>query len=189
MVRWALISGESGVENADLALSVVARLESARVRTAGFVQHKWRNESGEKRYELVRLHHDEKTILAVDGVAAKGPNEEFFCSMAFHNEGFDAALRWIREDLAGADLVLLDGISKLEVSGKGHSATLEHALRHSDALVLICVRASQLSYVMERFALSDEGLVAALELPADESALDGFVGDLRASCHGQRANR
>ena len=187
MARWALISGESGVENAACAMEVLGRLKGDGIRIAGFVQRKSRNERGEKRYHLERLSTGERAILAVDGVAAKGPSEEFFCSMAFHNDAFDAANRWVKEDAAGADLLLLDGISKLEVSGKGHCATLEKALRLRKPVILICVRASQLSYVIERFALHDDKMVAALELPADQSAFDAFVGDLREGCRARRA--
>ena len=173
------------MDNAALALSIVERLTAAGLRVAGFVQHKSRNERGEKRYELVRLHSKDRAVLAVDGVAAKGPTEEFFCSMAFHNDGFDAARLWVEEDAGGADLLLLDGISKLEVSGKGHCATLEAALR-GEAAVLICVRASQLSYVFERFGLDDAQMFAALELPANDGAVEKFVQDVGEACLGQR---
>jgi nucleoside-triphosphatase THEP1 len=188
MARWALISGESGVENAACALKALQRLRAKGVRIAGFVQHKTRNERGEKRYHLERLLTGERAILAVDGVAAKGPTEEFFCSMAFHNDAFDAARRWVEEDAAGADLLLLDGISKLEVSGKGHCATLEHALRLDEPVVFMCVRASQLSYVIERFALADADMVAALEPPADDAAFDAFVCDVKEGCLAHRAD-
>jgi nucleoside-triphosphatase THEP1 len=189
MARWALISGESGEENAAFAMEVIERLKMDGIRIAGFVQHKSRNERGEKRYHLERLLTGEQAILAVDGVAAKGPSQEFFCSMAFHNDAFNAANRWVKEDAAGAGLLLLDGISKLEVSGKGHSATLERALRLRRPVVLICVRASQLSYVIERFALPDDKMVAALELPADESAFEAFVGELREGCRARGPKR
>jgi len=189
MSRWALISAESGTESATLALSVVGRLEASGVRTAGFVQRKSRNERGEKRYDLERLHRPDRAVLAIDGVAAKGPNEEFFCSMAVHNDGFAAAGRWLEEDAAGADVLLIDEISKLETAGRGHSATFQRARQRDEALVLFCVRASELFYVLERFALPEEAMVAAIELPADDVVVDGFVDALKGSCHALRAIR
>lgn len=179
----------ASTQSASLALSVIGRLDSSGVRTAGFVQRKSRNERGEKRYDLERLHSPDRAVLAIDGVAAKGPNEEFFCSMAVHNDGFVAAGRWIEEDAAGADVLLIDEISKLETAGKGHAATFQRVLQRDDALVLFCVRASELFYVLERFALPDETMVAAIELPATDEVVGGFVDALEKSCHAQRANR
>jgi nucleoside-triphosphatase THEP1 len=182
MARWALISGGNGTENAACALKVVARLATRGIRAAGFVQRKHVDEEGRKRYELVRLGGGESVVLAVDGVAAKGPTEEFFCSMAFHQEGFDAARRWLEEDAPTSDLLVLDGISKLEVSGKGHCATLEAALCSTGKVVLLCARAHQLVYVVERFGLEEADMVAALELPADDTAFDTFLRHVGEGC-------
>jgi nucleoside-triphosphatase THEP1 len=184
---WALVSAESNAESSALALSVVERLEAVGIRTAGFTQQKLMNENGQKRYELVRLHSEERSLLAVDSAVAKETNEELFCSMVFHNDSFAAAQRWMEEDGRDAELLLFCGIGKLEAFDKGHSKLLERALeRHT--LILLCVKASQLSYVMERFALPEDNMVGALELPASSNALDEFVKNLKESCYAQRKN-
>jgi len=175
-------------ESTACALSVVAHLKAAGICTAGFFQHKSTNAHGQKRYELVRLHGDERALLAVEGLAAKKENEEPFCSIVFHNDSFATACRWVEEDAHTAELLLVGGIGKLEVFDKGHSKLLEHLLKKDAALLLLCVRASQLSYVMERFVLPEDRLVDALELPASPQAVEGFVESLKASCHARRAD-
>lgn len=182
MARWAIISGSHGAENVACARALLERLRCSGIRIAGILQHKSRNERGDKRYEVIRICDGERAILAVDGVAARGPAEESFCSMAFHNDAFDAARRWVEEDVVGADLLILDGISKLEVSGKGHSATVERALRREDVIVLLSVRASELSYVVERFALVEDDMVAAIELPAGPEAFGAFATAIEQAC-------
>jgi nucleoside-triphosphatase THEP1 len=185
--RWALVSAERMEESTACALSVVARLEAAGIRTAGFAQHKDADAHGQKRYEVVRLHSQERALLAVDGTAAKGENEESFCSIVFHNDSFATARRWAEEDKHEAELFLLGGVGKLEVFDKGHSPLLEGLLKEDGALLLLCVRASQLSYVMERFVFPEERMVDALELPAPPHAVEGFVESLKASCLARRA--
>ena len=181
MARWALISGENGVENAARAVEVAERLAAGGARVAGYVQHKGVDERGRKRFEIVRLSSGERAVLAVHGVFPRPGEGERFCSMAFRNDGFATARRWIEEDAPAADLLVLDGISKLEVMGRGHSATLGAALRREGKLVLVCARASQLFYVVERFGLAEEDLVAALELPAAVGAADSFARAVAAA--------
>jgi hypothetical protein len=41
---------------------------------------------------------------------------------------------------------------------------------------------------MERFALLEDRMVDALELPAPPNVVDGFVENLKASCYAQREN-
>jgi nucleoside-triphosphatase THEP1 len=175
MARWALISSESGEGNAAAAAEVVERLAERGIRAAGFLQRRSVDERGAKRFELERLPGKERAILAVHGIPPRGPAEERFCSMTFHRDGFDTARRWIEEDASDAALVVLSGISKLEVYGRGHSEALSAALRRDDKVILLCARASQLFHVVERFGLDEAGLVAALELPAQPGAIDAFV--------------
>ncbi|MBI5549193.1 MAG: DUF2478 domain-containing protein [Deltaproteobacteria bacterium] len=181
MARWALISGEGGSDKSACARQVADRLQAAGLRVGGYLQHKLRDEQGQKRYELGRLGAKaERVVLAVDGIAAKGPGEDFFCSMAFYESAFDAARRWVEEDARAAEVLVLDGISKLEVSGKGHCAALESALRlPEDQVVILCARASQLSCVVERFALDDSAMVAALEVPAEAAAVEELASAVR----------
>ncbi|MCL2013171.1 MAG: hypothetical protein FWG75_10355 [Cystobacterineae bacterium] len=184
--RWALVSAESNTESAALALLIVERLKAFGIRSAGFTQQKHTDEEGKKHYELVRLHSEEKSPLACEGAAAKEANEELFCSMVFHNNSFAKVQKWIEEDGGEAELLLFCGIGKLEAFDKGHCQLVERVLERQDTLILFCVRASHLSYLMERFELPEDKMVDALELPAPPEAVNAFVENLKASCYAQR---
>jgi nucleoside-triphosphatase THEP1 len=189
MARWALLSEENGEARANRALAIVEHFAAASVRVAGFVQRKRVDPQGPKRYEVVRLRDHETVALAVGGPMARGPAGENICTLAFHDGGFDAARRWLEEDAPGADVLVLDGIGKVEASGRGHAAALDAALRQPDKVVLICARASLLFSVVERFGLEEETMVAALELPADEAAMDAFVRAISEACPARPAPR
>jgi nucleoside-triphosphatase THEP1 len=177
MARWALISGEKGHNKAELTLEMVARLKAGGAKVGGFVQLRHIDAQEQKGYELLRLTTGERITLAVGGVAAKGASQEAFCTYAFRNDAFEQARRWLQADAVGCDVLVLDDISKLEVQGKGHAASLTWALAQEGKMVLICARASQLFYVVENFALADDP-VDALELPVDGAAHDRFVRSL-----------
>lgn len=179
MARWALITGEKGQRKAELALQVAGGLRSKGVRVAGVVQLGSKDPASEqKRYELQRVSNGERVFLALEGVVPKGPTEELFCSLAFRNEAFDLACRWVREDASEAEVLVIGEVSKLEIGDKGHAASLKWALGLDDSkVVLITARASQLFYVMEKFGLQDDP-VAALEMPGTDADRDALVEDL-----------
>jgi|GEM_PF-1482544 len=187
--RWAFISAERIEESTAFALSLVASLEEAGIRTAGFAQHKSTQENGPTRYEMVRLHSHERALLASNRGAATGENEASFCSLVFYNDSFATARRWVEEDAHKAELLLVGGIGKLEVFDKGHCQLLECLLKQEGALLLLCVRASQLSRLMERFAFPEEGMVEALELPASSELMEAFAERLKASCRAHRLGK
>lgn len=174
MASWALISGERQHNRADFLLDVIARLRAGGARVAGFAQQRRYDANGAKGYQLLRLATGETQTLAVGGVAARGVSQEAFCSFAFLNDAFGEARAWIEADAGSAQVLVLDDVSKLEVQGKGHAASLAWALKQAGKVVLISARASQLFYVIENFGLDDEP-VAALELPVDDAARDEFV--------------
>ncbi|MGI5865425.1 MAG: nucleoside-triphosphatase [Myxococcales bacterium] len=176
MARWAVITGEKGHRKAELGLEVAELLRSRGVRVAGIVQLGFKDPASEqKRYELQRVSNGERIALAVEGVVPKEPTEELFCTLAFRNDAFDLACRWVQEDAAEADVVVIGEVSKLEIGGKGHAASLQFALGLDDSkVVLITARASQLFYVMENFGLQDDP-VAALEMPGTNADRDALV--------------
>ena len=176
MARWALISSEKGQGRASFTLGVVAELRAAGLHVAGFVQRP-RTDGDEKGYELQRLATGERIVLAQGGVAAKGPSQESFCTYAFRNDAFELAFGWIRQDAAAAEVLVLEDVSKLEVQGKGHAASLAWALEQPGKVVLISVRASQLFYVVETFGLEGDP-VATAELPISDADRAAFVSSI-----------
>ena len=167
------------MENARCVLEVVDHLGSHGLRVAGFVQLKHVDPEGHKRYDLVRLGTDERVVLAVEAQASAPQPEESSCAMAFREEAFAAGRRWIALDAPQADLLVIDEISKLEVTGRGHAPALEAALAQGELPVLLCARSSQLVHIVERFALAEEDCLSSLELPAAPPALQEFGDTLR----------
>jgi nucleoside-triphosphatase THEP1 len=172
MVRWALIECERSKPKSEFALELSRALAGKGLRVGGFAQPERRDERGEKGYELVRLSTGEREELARGGVAAR-PGEEAVCDFAFRQGAFDLARRWIEAD-AGADVLILDGIGKLEAAGRGHAASLRRALELSPpARVVVAARPSQLFYLVERFGLEEP--IASLRLPAAEGERADFA--------------
>ena len=114
-------------------------------------------------------------ILALDR-----PGQTAFCSFLFRDDAFSTARDWLERDARTSDVVVIDEVSKLEASGKGHHDTIRHALALNDVVVVLCIRADQLFYVVERFDLEDDA-VAVMEIPADDETVASFVSDVAAS--------
>lgn len=188
MAKWALITSESGAGGSACAAGIVGRLAGRGVASAGFLQRKGVDGKGRTRFELVRLRGGESAVLAVDGVEASGPGEERHCRMAFRKDGFDAAARWLEEDAAGADVLVFDGVGKVEAAGRGHCRALRAALGLEGKVVLVFARARPLFRVVHRLGLDESEMLAALEVPADGAALDAFVESV-ASAVGGREGR
>lgn len=175
MARWALIECERSKPKSEFALELARVLAGRGLRVGGFAQPQRLDERGEKGYELVRLSTGERAVLARGGTAAQA-GEEAVCDFAFRQGVFDLARRWIEED-AGADVLILDGIGKLEAAGRGHAASLRRALELPPATrVVLATRPSQLFYVVERFGLGEP--IASLGLPAVEAERAAFAGAL-----------
>jgi nucleoside-triphosphatase THEP1 len=173
MADWALVACEQSGPKADFVEGLARGLASRGARVGGFAQPPRLDERGDKGYELVRLSTGERRVLALGAVAPHGPLEELFCEYAFLQDGFALARQWLEQD-AGADVLILDGISKLEIAGRGHARSLAFALAlPAPKLVVVAARSSQLFYVMERFNLPEP--VAYVELPAEEAERAAFA--------------
>ncbi len=182
MARWAVVTGERGHNKADFVMGVAEELRAAGVRVAGYVQRR-RHDGAEKGHDLQRLSTGERILLSQDGVAAKGISQDAFCTYAFHVDAFARAFEWLRQDAQGAQVLVLDDISKLETQGNGHAAALAWALSQHDKVVLVSARASQLFYVVENFGLDGEP-VAAAELSAEAPEPRAFARAIASSLGG-----
>jgi nucleoside-triphosphatase THEP1 len=182
MAHWALLVGPKGSGKSNSALELVARLRGAGLRAEGFVQVGWIDDLERKGYDLMRLRSGERVHLARPGSLEK-QGEESFCSFLFHQEAFAIAREWTLHDAPGADVLVVDEVSKLEAAGKGHHEAIAWALGRDDVkVVMTCVRADQLFYVMEKFKLEEEPFTM-LELPAqDEETKGAFVDAIVKVC-------
>ncbi len=175
MAHWALISGKDTDAIAAALSDVAARLSSAGVTVGGFVQARVVEESGRKHYDVVRLGTGERARISQE---RPRPAEGSSCTQDFLDEGFNAARRWAAEDAARVEVLVIDGLNKLEAGGEGHGPTLVEALRSKAKVVLLGARDRQLSALMERFVLPEASLVGSLEPPLDAGAVERFTATL-----------
>jgi len=167
-VRWALVSAPRGHLSA-LTGQVARALAKRAAAVAGFLQAR----EGEAQ-SLVRVATGERVALSRPS-STPAAGEEPFCSVVVRPDAFPLARRWLEEDGPGAAVWVLDGLSKLEASGRGHLDTVRWALAHAGGRpVVLGVRADQLFDVMGVLGLEHEPL-AALENDADPAAVERFV--------------
>lgn len=173
LVRWALVSAPRGRLSA--LTGEVARALARRGALAGFLQAR----EGEAQ-SLVRLATGERVALSRPG-STPGAGEEPFCSMVVRSGAFALARRWLEEDGPRAGVWVLDGLSKLESSGRGHLDTVRWAFAHAGPRPLVLgVRADQLFDVMGVLGLEHEPL-AALEGEATPAAVERFAAAVLAA--------
>lgn len=167
-MRYALVVAGRGGKRSRLAQDVAARLAARGLRVGGFVQRTTEGEGGAKSIDLVRVPDGRTVPLARSAPAGAGGG----CALAFDPAGFAEARRWIEVDAAASDLVVVDGIGKLELGGEGHRGAVAHALA-AGGLVLLAVRDDQLVYALEALGLGEP--VAAYAEGEGEPALAAFV--------------
>ncbi len=174
MARWAVMAGPKGSGKSTHALELTERLRARGLRVAGFVQVACDLGDDQRGYDLRRLTDAASAALARPS-GVERPGKELFCSWVFDQQAFRTANDWVQRDAVLADVVVVDEVSKLEASGKGHHDIIRWLLaRDAPQVVVLCVRSDQLFWVVEKFALED-GLVADVEVPAEEAAKAAFV--------------
>jgi len=186
VARWALIAGPKGSEKSDCALGLCEALLRAAVSVGGFIQTKHVDEEQRKHYELVRLPTFQRAHLAQDAVHPATGSDVMFCALRFDADAFRLAQDWIDEDLRRAEVVFVGEVSKVEVGSGGHFHAIASALAAPrSTLAVLCVRADQLFYVVEKFGLEDDAS-AILELPADADTRRAFYEHVVADALAQR---
>lgn len=172
---WALIAGGRNTGKSGTAAEVAAALAARGVTVGGVIQEAV-VEEGERVGYVARRVDAPGTVkmLARRGAAPEGARPgavHTVCSFVFDADAFAEVRRWLREAGERAEVVIVDEVSKLEVTGEGHHGAVQDALG-GRALVVLVVRADQLFAVVERFGLEDA--VATLET-GDGVALAEFV--------------
>lgn len=150
--RWALVVGDPRTGKTSLVRVAVEHLAAHGLRVAGVVQEAIEREGERVAYEAVRLTHGaDRVVVARRGAADAG---EPICSYAFDDAAFMEVAAWLEHDATDADVIVVDEVSKVEWRGRGHAAAIGTALR-GRAPVVLAVRASELSNVIERFGLGE----------------------------------
>jgi nucleoside-triphosphatase THEP1 len=181
-VSWALVVAGRGGKRSRVARDVALALAARGLRVGGFTQRTEEHEDGGKTFELVPAAGGAAVLLArADKRAA--PAEGGGCSVVFEPAAFEAARRWIDADAPGCDVVVLDGIGKLELAGEGHRAAITRALEAA-RLVVLAVRDDQLVYAVDALGLEEP--VAAYADGDGPASLEAFVTAVTAAARTGR---
>jgi len=177
MSRWAAVVAGKGGRRSRAAREVAEALAARGLRVGGFTQRTIEGDAGAKTIDLVRAAGGAEVPLARSVVPPPGSSG---CSIVFEAAGFEAARRWVAEDAPGSDVVVLDGIGKLELGGEGHRAAVARAL--ADARLVVLAVRDQLVYVIEALGLEEP--VAAYTDGDGPAALDAFVAEVARAARG-----
>lgn len=184
-MRYALVIGEKGRKSAAV-LQIAVDLALRGLRVAGFAQRTFEEGPGRKAIEVMRLR--DGTTLPLARTTADPGCATAVCSFAFDSASFEETGRWIEADVAEADVVVLDGVGKLELAGAGHRAAIEYALRAGPPVIL-AVREDNLVYAFEAFALEEP--LASYGTSEGAAALERFLDAVtqvaRQPCLGTQA--
>lgn len=176
-MRWALVVAARGGKRSRAAREVVAALAARGLRVGGFTQRTTEHEDGSKAFDLVRASGGDAVPLArADrrGAVAEGGG----CAVVFEPAAFELARRWVEADAPESDVLVLDGIGKLELAGEGHRAAVARALAAAP-LAVLAIRDDQLVYAVEALGLEEP--VAAYTDGEGEGALAAFAEAVAAA--------
>ena len=172
-MAYALVIAGKGGKRSLLAREVADAIAGRGLRVGGFTQRMLEPATGVKTIEIVRIRDGRSVTLARSTPDPGG--DPSACSFAFDRAALDEASRWIDADAPQADVLVLDGLGKLELGGEGHRATLDRAVA-SATVVVLAVRDDQLVYALEALGLGEP--VAAYTEGEGAAALAAFVDEV-----------
>ncbi len=174
-IAWALVIAGKGGRRSHVARDVAGALAARGVRVGGFTQRTVESDTGTKTIDLVHVPDGRTAPLARTAPSAA---EAAACTLAFDRAAFEEARRWIEADAPASDVLVLDGIGKLELGGEGNRAAVAQALA-TGRLVVLAVRDDQLVYAIEALGLDEP--VAAYTDGSGPAALERFVEEVASA--------
>jgi len=175
-MSWALVSDEHSDARARALERLAVALRARGLRVGGFVQRAERDAAGREGYTVVDVRTGQRARLGHEATRTSSEGELIVCDYAFSLGAFATARRWIDAACGEVDVWIVDGIGKMEKSGKGHAAALAAAIA-TGRPVVVGARSSQLFEIMTRLGL-DDAPIAAIEDVREERAWLGFVATL-----------
>ena len=169
-MTWALVVAGKGGRRSLAAREIADALAARGLSVGGFVQRNEEPAPGRMQITMVRLRDGRERLLARPGAAS--PADPAACSLSFEPAGFAEARAWVEEDVAAAEVLVLDALGKLELAGEGHRAALQRALG-SGRPVVLAVRDDQLAYAVDALGLDEP--VAAFADGEGEAAREAFL--------------
>jgi nucleoside-triphosphatase THEP1 len=186
-VRWTVLTRD----RAEQMLELVNVLRSRGLRVGGFVQVPSGPASSKPLgYDLYRLSHPERAPLAErivhDRRRATG---ERYCELTFHAQTLARACEWLREDVAVSDLLIVDGIGRLEERGQGLFPALAWVrMQPRPKMIVLSSRLDHVPKIAQRLALSGR-LVTELSFGSETVAPAHVVDHILHACGRIRRRR
>jgi len=186
-VRWTVLTRD----RADQMLDLVQALRKRGLRIGGFVQVPSGPASSKPLgYDLYRLSQPERVPLAERIVHdQRRPTGERYCELTFHTATLARACEWLREDVAVSDLLIVDGVGRLEERGQGLFPALAWArMQARPKMIVLSSRPNHVAHLAQRLALSDR-LVTELSFGSDTVAPAHVVDHILHACGRIRRSR
>lgn len=179
-VRWTILTRH----RADQMLGLARVLKDNGLQVGGFVQVPSGPSSDKPLgYDLYRLAKPERAPLA-DRIRhdQQHPSGEKFCDLSFHPETLARACEWLKEDVGDADVLIVDGVGRLETQGQGLFPALAW-VRSQDRpkMMILSSRPSHVPAVTKRLSLADKH-VSELSLGADTVPPASVVNHILGAC-------
>ncbi len=176
--HWAMIARGHGSASHQHMLDLVEHLQERGLRVGGFLQVPSGGGERPLGYDLFRLSRPERVLFADRFPGAQSNPDDKFCDLAFRPDSLVRAWEWLREDVADADVVIVDGVGKLEGAGRGHFPALAWARKlQGPKVVLLSVRRDQMPTVAERLNLPRHAM-AGFSIPGESPATRDIVDQL-----------
>jgi nucleoside-triphosphatase THEP1 len=172
-MTYALVIAGKGGRRSQAARNVAGAIAARGLRVGGFTQRTVESETGVKTIDLV--HVRDGRVVPLARPAPSSADAAGACSLAFDPAAFEEARRWIEEDAETTDVLVVDGIGKIELGGEGHRAAVASALA-TERLVVLAIRDDQLVYAMEALGLGEP--LASYTDGSGAAALDAFVAEV-----------
>jgi|GEM_PF-666138 len=186
-VRWTVLTRD----RAEQMLDLVQVLRDRGLRVGGFVQvPSGPSSSKPLGYDLYRLSQPERIPLA-ERIRhdQRRPTGERHCELTFHTSTLARACEWLREDVAVSDLLIVDGVGRLEERGQGLFPALAWArMRARPKMIVLSSRSDHVPHITQRLALSDR-LVTELSFGRETAAPSHVVDHILHGCGRIRRSR
>jgi putative molybdopterin biosynthesis protein len=169
--RWVLLEREGAAS----AARVVDRLRERGLRVGGFLQVPCGPSDRLLGYDLVRLGKPDRVPLA-DCLSGPAPaTGQPHCRLGFRPASLVTAFRWLQDDVSDADVLVVDGVGKLERMGQGHFPALQWVRDLARPMVVVLsARQDVLPAVRRKLSLSSK------MLETGTCSDDGWVTRIRA---------
>jgi nucleoside-triphosphatase THEP1 len=176
MGNWTAVVGAAGSNKYEFVKLLSQRLRASGLSVAGFAQPLARAADGTPfGWDIENLATGERLTLA------RPSSEGHVCNYAFEPGAFEAAALWLDEP---SDVVIADGVGKLEAAGSGHWAAVSRVIaRPSGPLLVIGIRDTCLTTI----ALSLPDPQAHIQLPVEQAEAVAFAETVAELAQGPNA--